>query len=199
MKKLKAAPLLEELKANTRQIILQLNYLVKEEESILVQQPAVNKWSVAQVLEHLNAYGRYYLPEIESAIHKNPVKKIEYFKPGWVGDYFTKMMQPKENGQIKNKMKAMKDYRPSVNLDSKAVIDESLAQHQFLLQLLEAAEDRDISSIRIPVSLSRWIRLKLGDTFRFLIAHEQRHFIQIDNTLAALKPSIQRKTSNQNV
>jgi len=198
MKKLKSAPLLEELKANTRKIILTLNYLCKEDESILVRQPSPAKWSIAQVLEHLNAYGRFYLPEIEKAINNNPVRKIEFFKPGWLGDYFTKMMQPKENGQIKNKMKAMKDYTPSVNLDSKAVIDECLAQQQFLLQLLEAAEDRDISSIRIPVSLSRWIRLKLGDTFRFLIAHEQRHFVQIDNILAVLKPSHQRTMRNQN-
>jgi hypothetical protein len=27
------------------------------------------------------------------------------------------------------------------------------------------------------------IKLKLGDTFRFLIAHEQRHMIQARNTL----------------
>jgi len=34
----------------------------------LLKQPAVNKWSAAQCLEHLNSYGRYYLPEIEYAI-----------------------------------------------------------------------------------------------------------------------------------
>jgi hypothetical protein len=28
--------------------------------------------------------------------------------------------------------------------------------------------------------------LKLGDTFRFIIAHEQRHFVQIRNTLEAV-------------
>jgi hypothetical protein len=34
------------------------------------------------------------------------------------------------------------------------------------------------------------IKLKLGDTFRFFIAHEQRHFIQIQNTLQLLPEDI---------
>lgn len=34
----------------------------------LLRQPAENKWSLAQCLEHLNSYGRYYLLEIEKAI-----------------------------------------------------------------------------------------------------------------------------------
>ena len=54
--------LLEDLQSDTRQIILATNYLLQEDPEILVQQPAPDKWSVAQAIEHLNTYGRYYLP-----------------------------------------------------------------------------------------------------------------------------------------
>ena len=36
------------------------------------------------------------------------------------------------------------------------------------------------------VTLTTLVKLKLGDTFRFLIAHEQRHMIQARNTLKAV-------------
>jgi hypothetical protein len=67
------------------------------------------------------------------------------------------------------------------------VISNFLDQQFTLLNLLQDAKRKDIGAIRTPVSISRVIKLKTGDTFRFLIAHEQRHFIQIDNTLKQIK------------
>jgi len=43
-----------------------------------------------------------------------------------------------------------------------------------------------LNTIRVPLSISKLVTLKLGDTFRFLIAHEQRHFIQARNSLKAI-------------
>jgi hypothetical protein len=37
----------------------------------------------------------------------------------------------------------------------------------------------DIGAIRIPISISPLIRLKLGDTFHFLVAHQLRHLEQV--------------------
>jgi uncharacterized damage-inducible protein DinB len=38
----------------------------------------------------------------------------------------------------------------------------------------------------VPISIAKFIKIRLGDTFRFLIAHQQRHFAQVANTLKAL-------------
>jgi hypothetical protein len=56
-----------------------------------------------------------------------------------------------------------------------------------LLDLLELAKSKNIGAIRTPISISRWIKLKLGDTFRFFVAHEQRHFVQINNALVTIR------------
>ena len=188
MKKYNSQTLLEELQADIRQLVLIANKLKSEDPGVLLEQPAPGKWNVVQVLEHLNSYGRYYLPAIEKSMQVNR-PATEFFKPGFIGDYFTKMLSPSEKGTVKYKMKAPKDHRPSPHLDHQPVIKTFLDQQQTLLDLLEKAKTKNIGKIRTPISISRFIKLKLGDTFRFLIAHEQRHFIQISNTMAHVKKS----------
>lgn len=179
--------LLEQLTADTKRIVLTLHYLLQEDPAVLVAQPTAGKWSVAQVIEHLNSYGRYYLPLMETSLkaYRGPAGKD--FKPGWLGDYFTKSMLPKEDGRITHKMQAPKDHRPSRDIDSHTVLQEFLTQQKLLLELLRLAGKADLNQIRIPISIAKFIKLKLGDTFRFLIAHHQRHFVQIANTLQAVK------------
>ena len=178
--------MLDSLQNDVRQVILEANYLKSIDPAILLQEPAPGKWSVIQVLEHLNSYGRYYLLAIERSMNKN-TETVEYFKPGWIGDYFTKLMKPGENGQISNKMKSPKDHRPTKYPDAFPVLNTFLEQQQYLLDMLELAKSKNIGAIRTPISISRFIKLKLGDTFRFFIAHEQRHFVQINNALASIR------------
>jgi hypothetical protein len=183
MKKYNSQALLDGLQADIRQLVLMANKLKSEDPGVLLEQPAPGKWNVVQVLEHMNSYGRYYLPAIEKSLQENK-PATELFKPGFMGDYFTKMLSPSEKGTVKYKMKAPKDHRPSSHLDHQPVLQTFLLQQQTLLELLEKAKTKNIGRIRTPISLSRLIKLKLGDTFRFLVAHEQRHFIQISNTMA---------------
>lgn len=186
MQKYRSIELQEQLQADTLQLILGANYLKSTDPGLLLQTPAQDKWSVMQVLEHLNSYGHYYLLAIERSLTKNK-PAIEFFKPGWLGNYFTKLMRPQENGIIAHKMQSPKDHRPSSHPDAFPVLNTFLEQQHYLLDLLELAKSKNISAIRTPISISRIIKLKVGDTFRFLIAHEQRHFVQIENVLADLK------------
>ena len=186
MKKLNSSNLLELLENDTRQIILTLRQLQQQDPEVLLKSPAPGKWSVVQVIEHLNTYGRYYLPRIKKALDASKDKPAPFFTPGWLGNYFTNSMLPGKNGTIKNKMKAFKNHIPPADLDSRPVLNEFLKQEEELLQLLSKAKNADIGKIRIPISIAAFIKLKLGDTFRFFIAHHQRHFVQIGNTLAAL-------------
>jgi hypothetical protein len=186
MKPFISQQLLEMLEADILQLIRKASRLQLESPEILGTMPAPGKWSVAQVLEHLNSYGCYYLPAIEKSLQTGkPANK--FFKPGWLGNYFTRLMKPGVDGKIGHKMNAPKNHRPVPGTAIKPALDKFLEQQQDLLRLLNVAKQKDIGSIRTPVSISPLIRLKAGDTFRFLIAHEQRHFLQIENVIAALK------------
>jgi hypothetical protein len=187
MKNIATADLLEQLKADTRQIVLETKMLLYKDPEILLENPAAGKWSVVQIVEHLNTYGRYYLPHIHQSLRKHSFQPAPTYNAGWLGNYFTNSMKPTPEKKIRNKMKALKGHIPPAGLDSKTVLEEFLTQQQTLLQLLEQAALNNIARIRIPISISKLVRLKLGDTFRFLIAHHQRHFVQIENTLKEMR------------
>lgn len=186
MKKLNSYILLDILKEDVREIILKAEKLKAIESWKLEKNPGEGKWSVAQVLEHLNIYNRHYLTEIENQLHhKNPVNKID-FKPGWLGNYFTNLMKPGDNGAIK-KMKAPANAIPATQPNATDMLNEFITHQQHLVNLLNIARFADLNKNRIATTLSKHIKLKLGDTFRFVIAHEQRHFIQIENTTNQVK------------
>jgi hypothetical protein len=109
-----------------------------------------------------------------------------WFIPGFWGDYFTKMMMPTNVYEIKNKTKTSRSSNPPRGLNVEDVFNEFLQHQRKLLQLLEVARRRNLNTIHIPTSFSKLIRLRLGDTFRFIVAHEQRHMIQARNAIKAL-------------
>lgn len=186
MNKFKSEDLINQLQADVKQIIAAAEHLQTADPVKLNYSTEEGSWTVAQVLEHLNAYNRYYLPAIEKAMVHISKDTSAWFVPGLWGNYFTKMMMPKNVFEVKNKMKAMKSYTPPRSLNVEAVFREFFQHQNKLLQLLDVARRRNMNNIRIPITISKLIRFKLGDTFRFLIAHEQRHMIQARNAIKAV-------------
>ncbi len=147
----------------------------------LLKPSASGGWSIAQCLWHLNSYGDYYLPEIKSGLDKKyPVNAV--FKSTWLGNYFTQMMKP---GAQMKKYKAFKNHVPPDKLDAHKVVAEFIQQQEQLLSYLKQAKQTDMNRIRIPISILSWIKLKLGDVFQFIIAHDERHLQQARRNLTA--------------
>lgn len=186
MKKINSQQLLDELQSDVRALLVETDKRRLEDPELLLTRPAPDKWSVIQVLEHLNSYGRFYLPALEKALGKKVPLTGDY-KPGWLGDYFARLMKPGAQGRIKSKMSSPTHHIPDDHLDPYPVFEEFVRQQRRLLVLLELAANADLGGIRVPISLTRFIRLKLGDTFRFFIAHQQRHFVQIGHALETVK------------
>jgi hypothetical protein len=185
MKKFKSEELINQLEADVRQLIAAAEHLNQADGIKLAYPPEEGKWSAAQAIEHLNMYSRYYLPAMEKAMVHIPKEVNAWFVPGFFGNYFTNSMMPKNVYEIKNKMKTPRAYRPDRGVNVEAVFKEFFEHQNKLLQLLETARKRNLEQVRVPISISKFIRLKLGDTFRFLIAHEQRHMIQARNAIKA--------------
>ncbi|OQP51178.1 hypothetical protein A4H97_04370 [Niastella yeongjuensis] len=183
---MQAATFLETMQTDTLQILGRLAQLKQLPAGLLVKQPEPGRWSVVQVIEHLNTYGRFYLPELQKAINAHNDTAIEYFTSGWLGGYFTNSMRPKADGTITHKSKTVKNHNPAPVLDGLKVLQEFDQQEITLLQLLEMARQVNINAIRIPISITPLLKLKMGDVFGFIIAHHQRHFVQIENTLRDL-------------
>lgn len=149
----------------------------------LTTPPTDEGWSVAQCLEHLNSYGHFYLPAVERVLHsvKTPVgSAIGTYRSGWLGTYFINMMKPENT----KKFKAFKGHIPAPKLDGAAVVAEFIEQQEQWLQLMEKTTSVAQLNARVPISISPLVRLKLGDVFGFVIAHNSRHIQQADRVLA---------------
>lgn len=180
--------LTQSLIEQTRQIINQAEKLKSDDLHTLTWRFNEMSWSILECLEHLNLYGDFYLPEMENKIKNSKTKNEIEFKSGFLGNYFAKSMLPKEK---LNKMKTFKDKNPlNAKLD-KSIIDKFIGQQIKLLDLLNESRYVSLNKVKIATSISNLIKLKLGDTFQFLINHILRHLKQIERIQEELKTAEQ--------
>lgn len=162
----------ERVEDHVQQVISQIQNLP---DSVLLKSAADGGWSIAQCLDHLNGYGDHYLSAIKEALDRSKTSTTATFTSSWLGRYFTKIMDP-DSG--KKKFKTFKSHQPRQTSDPHAVVGEFLHQQELLLKYLRLSHSRDLNAVKIPLSISPWIRLRLGDVFQFLIAHNERHLRQ---------------------
>jgi len=136
-----------------------------------------NSWCILECLEHLNLYSEHYLPRIEEKINQSKYPNEENFISGFWGSYFTKSMLPK--GKL-NKMNTFKDKNPlHAKLDT-SVIDSFIRHQEKTIELLEKSKKVSLNKVKVDLSITRLIKLKIGDLFQFLTDHVIRHLQQID-------------------
>jgi hypothetical protein len=93
-------------------------------------------------------------------------------------------MQPKPDGAITNRMKTLWMFDPPRNQGaSSESITHFIALCERLLTLLERARRMDLNGLRVTSSLGPIVRFKAGDAFRFVVAHQERHFLQLHRIL----------------
>ena len=74
-------------------------------------------------------------------------------------------------------MKAFKNHIPQAQLNAYKVVATFIQQLEDLHRYLDKGMEADLDK-RLPISISKLIKLKTGDVFRFIIAHNERHMQQ---------------------
>lgn len=167
--------LLQEAKAATHEIIT----LVKEQfvplsSEILNQKPSPQQWSIAECLEHLNYYGNYYNKEVQIAIAKAKAKQwdaVPNFSSTWLGKKSIESVLP-DNAKPSKTPKAL---NPSMSTVKPDVIQRFLVGQNEFLNLLQSAQTIDLNRTKVRIEVFKLLKLRLGDLFLFMIAHNQRH------------------------
>ena len=149
--------------------------------------PTPEKWSVAECLEHLNIYSRYYNPAMEKAIQeKSHLLFVEEFKSGWVGDFSIKSVHPDNT----KKQKTLKRLDPIQSELPATVLEDFLTHQQQLRDIISKSRSVNLNKIKIPAEVAKLLKLRLGDCLRFVVAHEQRHIRQAKAALDGMSPLI---------
>lgn len=173
--------LISELIVITRQNLKFAELLKQKSDSALNWRKTPESWNVLECLEHLNLYGDFYIPEIECAIKNSKTISELEFKSGFLGNYFAMSMLPKEK---LNKIKTFKSKNPLNSKLDKVAINRFVDQQLKFIELLDQSRTVDLNKVKVKISISKWIKLKLGDIFRFVINHNSRHIQQIEGILA---------------
>lgn len=97
------------------------------------------------------------------------------------GNYFANVLKVND-GKIK-KIKSPKDKNPGNSSLNSTTTDRFIKQLKFLKSLLVQAQIMDLTKVKTAISLTRLIRLRLGDTLRVVVYHIERHIMQAEKVL----------------
>ena len=173
---MKQSALLKELKSKTNNCIQEVKLFQLGSDYDLRKSTNLNSWNTLQCIEHLNRYGKFYLPEFQKRIRlaKQMNSDIIFNSTFW-GRKFCNMMLPKDN-KIK-KMKTFKSKNPINNKLKNNTLIAFIKQQEEMIKALEEAENLDLNTNKCALTIPL-VKMNLGDTFRFVIYHNVRHIEQ---------------------
>ncbi len=142
--------------------------------------PAPDRWSIVECLQHLNLAERFYIRNIQHKVDKlglaqtNPTDQP--IQSDWVGKVMLYVVDP----QVKLKLPApgMIRPRPAADLDPTDVKNQFVELQTLLHSLLDKAVYLDWNGEKVMSLFGNWIKIRLGDAFRMLVAHSERHMKQ---------------------
>lgn len=130
----------------------------------------------------MNIANDYYIDNMHARVKKaiaNGLKATENYKTGWLGQKSALSMELKPNGEPNSPMKTMKMFYPEKSkINAHEAINYFIERQTKLMEVITLAEQTNLGKIRIPLSMSKLITLKLGDTLRFVVNHTERHVEQ---------------------
>jgi len=144
--------------------------------------PDPDSWSILECMEHITLTNKIYQERMKEGIQRGVAKKKipkKTFRSGFLGNLGVKAMRPNSKNQIKNKMKTFKFLIPEFSsLDKSTTIESFLINLNGLKELLDKSAQVNLQRIKITSLAGNLVRFRLGDAFRFIIAHTQRHILQ---------------------
>lgn len=175
--------LLNELKEKVEAHINFIDKLQAKPEKLLTQRLSDKSWSVLECIEHLNLYASFYNKEISKRLHKAKNSNNETFKPGYLGNKSALDMLPKNDMKTMNTFKSKNPIHS--NLAKDEVLESFISHQKELIKLLEKASTKSLTKIKTSLTIPI-LKFRLGDTFRFVIYHNERHIQQAKNILSKL-------------
>lgn len=181
IKSMKQSQLINELIKTSKQLNIRASEISQLPLNDLNKRPNEKAWNTLECFKHLNLYIDIYNDFFEESLQKaSRVKKDKEIKAGLFGAKFISLMEPKEDG-IK-KMSTFRSKDPIHCAIPKTEIDHFIASNSKTIQFLEESKKKDIQSVKCKLAIPL-LKIKLSDSFQFLVAHNKRHFIQIKNAI----------------
>ncbi|MBP6312811.1 MAG: DinB family protein [Flavobacteriales bacterium] len=185
MKALQTNVVIRELQAELKSQLSKLDKLEKLPLDLLNRKPSPKSWSVLETVDHMCLSSGFYLQGLQKIYEKNDrsVKHSAQVVPGRLGSFFTEGMKPKKDGTINWKMKTMARFQPDQSVSSSEALLEFRTMLVSFERLVDLADQHGMNGEKVVSTLGPLVKFRIVDAFRFPVAHQARHFLQIDRTL----------------
>jgi hypothetical protein len=143
-------------------------------------------WSIVEVFVHLNLSNEIYIRHILPRVTRAPDLPSNEFNSTWLGDWAYEKIIPRSDGTV-FKMKTAKSVLPiKPDDDYKEVLHNFHRTCDALDDILRHSATKDLRRIRIPFHFVPFLHFSLGETLRFLVAHNERHLLQAQRLVPAV-------------
>lgn len=154
------------------------NFVPLSDANLLIKN-APQVWNVIENLNHLLLSNEYLmLHVIEKIASLKPEE--EEFNPSWLGKFVVRIIGKNASGIYAPKFKTNHEFEPAKSpiLNPRNVLEDYIQQLRIFTSVLEQLEGKSLSDSRIRLPFWSWLRLDLGSSLAFFIAHNQRHIRQ---------------------
>lgn len=146
-------------------------------------------WSSLEVMKHMCIGHKAYSDKVNKALTWEAKKgKAEDLKCRTVPNFLIKRFPPRDK-KIRMKMKTTSKFKPLINGagDKDAIITELNDCLEELKGWVNAYRTNQVSLKLFPSALGPIVRFNVPECCEFILGHNERHFLQVDNTLEATK------------
>ena len=138
--------------------------------------PSPNKWSAAECLQHLVVAHDAYWPQIQAVVGSTAPRapSDNDVKPTFIGRMLLRAVRPETTTRTRapGRFNPARSHVPGSPLEAFERAQENLAK------LIEGTADVDWHRVKVTTPVNRLIRFRLGEVYRILTAHGQRHVNQ---------------------
>ena len=140
--------------------------------------PGENRWSMCQCIDHLVVSGEKLLERIDAAIEKA-------HRDGRAGEWITTVFSL-DGLRAGRKFPAPRAYRPRTGRAVENALSDFQVLQDNLVERIEASSGLHLARVKITSPASRLLRLSLGQWFRVIAGHQERHLEQLRKTREAI-------------
>ncbi len=140
------------------------------------------KWSIIEVVDHLNKVYEKYHNNFEKAIRNAPELKDEtqIKQQTILGRLSIYSMKPKGKKR-RFKMKTFDFFQPQINMnDTDATIELFLQNKDRFNGYLKESRSKNLNGLKMPTALGEKMEFYIPECFEFILGHEERHLVQIE-------------------
>jgi len=150
----------------------------------LLAKPDPKRWSAIEVIDHLNLSFDLYMPRLEKgfaeAIDRAEVREEVNIRTSRA--WMIKSVAPKDRKRP-FKMKTFAFFEPDFEPDEvSAILNKYAAYRLRFNEYLRACRTKNIDLVVVQSAIKQ-VSFRLPEALKFLLSHEQRHIIQLQETL----------------